>query len=177
MNYDAEPPRRAAMSPRRRDTQPHPDIAMYRPDVSDHGSTEAFQKVAARLAGRIIELANTGDDDARADGIREIFATDYTLHSRTGDVMGCDAYIERIAANLRTFSGMHFIMDDLVVQGDRFALRYHWTAPHGDGEIGNEALEINRVVNGQVVETWNYQDLLSLMTKLGVIDNPLAPSA
>ena len=72
---------------------------------------------------------------------------------------------------------MHFEMDDLVAQGDRFALRYHWTAPHGDGEIGNEALEINRVANGKVIETWNYQDLLGLMGKLGVVDNPFAPPA
>ena len=63
-------------------------------------------------------------------------------------------------------------MDDLIVQGDRFALRYHWTAPHGDGEIGSEALEINRVEHGQVVETWNYQDMLSLMVQLGVIEDP-----
>ena len=66
-------------------------------------------------------------------------------------------------------------MDDLIVQGDRFALRYHWTATHGDRQIGNEALEINRVANGQVVETWNYQDMLSVMGQLGVIENPFAP--
>jgi SnoaL-like polyketide cyclase len=66
-------------------------------------------------------------------------------------------------------------MDDLVAHGDRFALRYHWTAPHGDGEIGNQALEINRVENGKIVETWNYQDRLSLMVRLGVLDDPFAP--
>ena len=46
---------------------------------------------------------------------------------------------------------------------------------HGDGQIGSEALEINRVADGQVVETWNYQDMLSLMGQLGVIENPFAP--
>ena len=66
-------------------------------------------------------------------------------------------------------------MTTLVAQGDRFALRYHWTAPHGDGEIGSEALEITRVEHGNVVETWNYQDMLSLMVKLGVIEDPFAP--
>ncbi|MEX0665415.1 MAG: nuclear transport factor 2 family protein [Acidimicrobiia bacterium] len=146
--------------------------------VDNRSDVEPFQTVAERLAARIMELANTADDDVRAVGIREILAADYVLHSRTGGtVVGIDACIERIAVGRAGIPGMHFEMDDLVAQGDRFALRYHWTAPHGDGEIRQEALEINRVANGKVIETWNYQDMLGLMGKLGVIDNPFAPPA
>lgn len=142
--------------------------------VDDRSAAETFDELAARLAGRIMALGNTADDDARAAGIREVFASDYVLHSRTGGtVVGVDAYIERIAGG--RLPDHHFAMDDLIVQGDRFALRYHWTATHGDGQIGNEALEINRVANGQVVETWNYQDMLSVLGQLGVIENPFAP--
>jgi predicted ester cyclase len=144
--------------------------------VADRDDFEPFEKLAERLATRIMELANTADDRVRAEGTREIFAADYILHSGSGGtVVGVDAYIERIATNLSGLPGMHFEMDDLVAQRDRFALRYHWTAPHGDGEIGNEALEINRVADGRVVETWNYQDRFSLLVELGVIDDPFAP--
>jgi predicted ester cyclase len=137
-------------------------------------AAEAFDELALRLAAQIMELANTPDDGARAAGIREVFAAEYVLHSRIGGTLvGVDAYIERIAGS--RMPDMQFAMDDLVVQGDRFALRYHWTAPHGDGQIGSEALEINRVADGQVAETWNYQDLLSLIGQLGVIENPFAP--
>jgi len=143
--------------------------------ADDALGSEPFEGLASRLAGLIMELANTPDDDERAAGIREIFAHDYVLHSRTGGaVIGVEAYIERIAGNLGNFPGMLFEMDDLIAQDDRFALRYHWTAPHGDGQIGNEALEINRVANGKIVETWNYQDTLALMVQLGVIENPFA---
>lgn len=146
--------------------------------VDQHGGAEPFDGIAERLATRIMELANVADDEMRAVGIREIFAADYILHSRTGGtVVGVDDYIERIATNLKGLTGMHFEMDDLVAQGDRFALRYHWTAPHGDGQIRQEALEINRVANGKVIETWNYQDMLGLMGRLGVVDNPFAPPA
>ena len=93
---------------------------MYRPDVSD-GQYGGVPEGGRAARGKDHRARQHSDDDARAVGIREIFATDYTLHSRTGDVMGCDAYIERIAANLRTFSGMHFIIDDLVVQVVRSA--------------------------------------------------------
>ena len=121
-------------------------------------------------------LGNTEDDDVRAAGIREVFAPDYVLHSRMGGtVVGVEEYIERIAAGDRSLPDKHFVADDMVAQGDRFALRYHWTAPHGDGQIGSEALEINRVANGQVVETWNYRDMLLLMIQLGVIADPFAP--
>jgi predicted ester cyclase len=140
----------------------------------DDGATEPFDELAVRLAGRIMELGNTADDGTRAAGIREVFADDYVLHSRLGGtVVGVDAYIERIAGG--RLPDHHFAMDDLIVEGDRFAMRYHWTATHGEGQIGNEALEINRVANGQVVETWNYQDMLSVLGQLGVIENPFAP--
>ena len=127
--------------------------------VDHHDEVEPFEKVAERLATRIMELGNIADDRARAEGTREIFALDYVLHSAGGGtVVGVDAYIERIAANLGGLPGMRFEMDDLVAQGVRFALRYHWTAPHGEGEIGNQALEINRVENGKIIETWNNVD-------------------
>jgi len=143
--------------------------------VDHHDDVEPFEKLAERLATRIMELGNIADDRVRAEGTREIFAVDYVLHSAGGGtVVGIDAYIERIAANLGGLPGMRFEMDDLVAHGDRFALRYHWTAPHHEGEIGNQALEINRVENGKIVETWNYQDRLSLMVRLGVIDDPFA---
>jgi predicted ester cyclase len=146
--------------------------------VGDRSDGEPFPEVAMRLATRIMELGNLADDRVRAEGIREIFAADYVLHAAGGGtVVGVEAYIERIASNLGGLPGMRFEMDDLVAHGDRFALRYHWTAPYGDGEIGNKALEINRVVRGKVVETWNYQDRLSLMVGLGVIDDPFAPQA
>ena len=146
--------------------------------IEQDAEPESFNELAGLLARRIMELANIADDDVRAEGIREVFATDYILHSRTGGTaVGVDAYIERIAGNLAGIPNMHFEMDDLVAQGDRFALRYHWTAPHGDGTIGNEALEINRVASGQVAETWNYQDTMSLMIQLGVIQDPFAPTS
>ena len=40
---------------------------------------------------------------------------------------------------------------------------------------GTKPSRSNRVANNHVVETWNYQDMLSLMGQLGVIENPFAP--
>jgi predicted ester cyclase len=144
--------------------------------VDHRDAPETFEELAVRLSARIMELANTADDDVRAAGIREVFAPDYILHSPMGGtVVGVEEYIERIATGHRGIPDQDFVADDAVAQLDRFALRYHWTAPHGNGTIGSEALEINRVANGQVVETWNYQDMLSLMVQLGVIENPFPP--
>jgi predicted ester cyclase len=146
--------------------------------VGQSAAAESFNELAGLLARRIMHLANTADDDARAAVIREVFATDYVLDSRTGGtVVGVNAYIERIAGNLAGIPNMYFEMDALVVQGDRFALRYHWTALHGNGTIGNEALEINRVANGQVAQTWNYQDAMPLMIQLGVIQDPFVQTS
>jgi SnoaL-like domain len=123
---------------------------------------EPFDVVATRLARRIAELANTADVDVFAAGVRMVFSADYVLHPRTDpEVVGVEAYIERL---LGARSGLppdwtyDFVIDDLVVGTDRFAMRYHWTLTSEDGRLGNAALEINRVADGQVVETWNYQN-------------------
>lgn len=123
---------------------------------------EPFDVVATRLARRIAELANTADADVFAAGVRMVFSADYVLHPRTDpEVVGVEAYIERL---LGARSGAppdwtyDFVIDDLVVGTDRFAMRYHWTLTSEDGRLGNAALEINRVADGQVVETWNYQN-------------------
>lgn len=122
-----------------------------------------------------MDLANIDDDVERAAGIRQVFSADYVLHPRTDpDVVGVETYIKRLEGS--RMPNMRFAMDDLIAQGDRFAMRYHWTARHGGGHVGNAALEINRVANGQVVETWNYQDMMSLMIQLGVIANPFDPT-
>lgn len=142
--------------------------------MSDEDGT-AFADLARRLAIRVIELANAPDDGECAAGIREVFAPHYVLHSRMGGtVVGVDAYIERIMSGRVGLPNKTFVIDDIVIDADRFALRYHWSALHGSGSIGNEALEINRVADGQIVETWNYQDMLSLMIQLGVVADPFA---
>ena len=123
---------------------------------------EPFDVVATRLARRIAELANTADADELAAGVRMVFSADYVLHPRTDpEVVGVEAYIERqlgLRSGLPPDWTYDFVIDDLVVGTDRFAMRYHWTLTSEDGRLGNAALEINRVADGQVVETSNYQN-------------------
>jgi hypothetical protein len=124
---------------------------------------ETFEDVAVRLARQIAEFANTADDDEFAAGVRMVYSADYVLHPRTDPaVVGVEAYIERLMGGRRLRSSgasWDFVNDDVVVGTDRFAMRYHWTLTSGDSRIGNAALEINRVADGQVVETWNFQDV------------------
>ncbi len=110
------------------------------------------------------------DPARRAAAQREVFAPDYVLHPRNDpDVTGLDAYIERTSPN-QLFDSMEFFLDDLIETADGFVMRYHWTAGYKGQPIGNKAIEINRVADGLVVETWNAQDTCSVIQQISAID-------
>ena len=99
-----------------------------------------------------------------------MFAPQYVLHPRNEpDVLGLDAYIESTSP-VRLFDAMEFVLDDLIDTPQGFVMRYHWTAERKGQPIGNDAIEINRVDDGLVVETWNAQDMLSVVEQTCAID-------
>jgi hypothetical protein len=122
------------------------------------------------LGRRIIELANVMDPVERAVLQREVFAPQYVLHPRNDpDVVGLDAYIERTSPGQHP-DAMRFFLDELIDTSEGFVMRYHWTAEYKGQPIGNKAIEINRVEDGLVVETWNAQDRLSVIEQISAID-------
>jgi hypothetical protein len=122
------------------------------------------------LGRRIIELANVMDPVERAVLQREVFAPQYVLHPRNDpDVVGLDAYIERTSPGQHP-DAMRFFLDELIDTSEGFVMRYHWTAEYKGQPIGNRAIEINRVEDGLVVETWNAQDRLSVIEQISAID-------
>ena len=135
-------------------------------------SSDAMYRLAMNsdLGRRIIELANVMDPVRRAALQREVFAPQYVLHPKNDpDVVGLDAYIERTSP-VHYLDAMEFFLDDLIDTPEGFVMRYHWTAEYKGQPIGNNAIEINRVEDGLVVETWNAQDRLSVIEQISAID-------
>ena len=65
--------------------------------------------------------------------------------------------LERINGARARFPGIHFTNEDLVVDGDRVAAR--WTMRYTDPASGEArvvtGVEMFRVAEGKIVETWN----------------------
>jgi predicted ester cyclase len=74
------------------------------------------------------------------------------------------------------FPDLHFTVSDMVVEGDKVAIRYKWTGTY-KGELKGILLtnnkvtiweiEIDRIAAGKFAEIWARYDTLGLMQQLG----------
>ena len=79
------------------------------------------------------------------------------------------------------FPDMQLVVEDVVAQGDRVAVRWTLYGTH-DGEffgspptgesVTMSAIEINRVVDGKIVEHWVELDQLGILQQVGAIPSP-----
>ena len=106
-----------------------------------------------------------------------IFSSDYVIHFTTRD-MTLDQFIQYNAALFTAFPDTYFTIDDMIVGEDKVVTRYTMKgtfkkeymgiAPTGK-QFTIKGVSIDRIDKGRVVVTWDYPDILSAMTQLGVI--------
>lgn len=131
---------------------------------------------ARALIERLHEIWSMGDVGA----IAEVYAPDFVAHMPKGWGKGesRDGHdgIRRAIERLRTgFPDWCEHIDDLVVEGDKVAVRYHSTGTHL-GPFGARAatgrhlcvdeLSIFRIENGRVAEQWCLNDDLAFDKQL-----------
>jgi len=133
------------------------------------------------LERRWFEESNKGKAAAMTV-IDELHATDYVFHSGTGkDIRGLKDYKQYIRRYYSAFPDLHLTIDDMVVEGDKVAIRWTMSGTH-KGEIegipptGKKmtiwGISIERVVGGKFVETWETYDTMGFMQQLGLVPTP-----
>ena len=88
------------------------------------------------------------------------------------------AALKPFVRNLRdAFPDLHIVLEDMVAEGDKVAIRFRVTGTHkGDGlgfpaterKIDVTAITIIQFANGRLVHGWNNWDQLGMMEQLGV---------
>ena len=125
----------------------------------------------------IYEAINTGNLAL----LDKYVAPGYTEHSE--GFQGVEPFKQQIIAFRAAFPDLHVTVEDLLIDGDRFASRTIVTGTHtGDlmgmpptgKHISVEAIDIGSIQNGQAQERWGGLNMYALLTQLGVI---LAPQA
>lgn len=125
------------------------------------------------------EVFNGGNLDA----IEQFIAPSYIRHDPglPMEVRGPDGVRQYIAMFRTAFPDLHLELEDLLVEGDRLALRLTGTGTHrgplpGIPPTGRKgsvwSMEIHRFEHGKIVEQWVLIDNLSLLQQLGVIPAP-----
>jgi len=121
---------------------------------------EVFNKGRLDIADELVAVGAVSHDPARPDSI------------------GPEGLKEQVTGYRTAFPDVAITIDDQVAEGDRVVTRWTARGTHkgdlwGIGATGKEATvtgtTIDRIKNGQVVETWTNWDTLGLMQQLGVV--------
>lgn len=114
-------------------------------------------------------------NEHRLDLFPTLFSEDYLLESTAGTFDGLGAVTGIMSALFDAVPDLQYSIDEILVDGDSFVLRYSYTGTHvgelfgfpGTGDIIHcTGLEIDRVEGGRIVETQNFTDLHCLLTQL-----------
>jgi len=133
------------------------------------------------LERRFVEEWNRGKAAAMAV-IDELCATDFVFHSGTGeDIHGLKDFQQSMSEFYSAFPDNHSTIDDMVVEGDKVAVRFTMTGTH-KGEFSGIpptnkkvticGIYIDRIAGGKFVEGWERFDTLGLMQQLGLVPTP-----
>jgi hypothetical protein len=103
----------------------------------------------------------------------ELHAPDIVIHGGTGeDIHGAKYFKQECDEWLSAFPDLHFTINDMIVEGDKVAIRSTWTGTH-KGELKGISptnkkvtaweIEIDRIAGGKFAEIWTRYDTLGLM--------------
>jgi hypothetical protein len=108
----------------------------------------------------------------------KLHAADIVIHGGTGEeILGLKKFKQYCREWLNAFPDLHFTINDMVVEGDRVAVRSTWTGTH-KGEIKGISptnrkvtsweIEIDRIAGGKIAEIWTRYDTLGVMQQLSL---------
>ena len=134
------------------------------------------------LMRHVFEENNKGKTAALAL-MDELYATDFVIHGSTEseDIHGLKDAKQSMNEFLNAFPDLRYTLDDMVVEGNKVAIRCTVTGTHKgefmgipstNKKIKVQAFAIDRVVDGKIVEEWGIYDTLDLMQQLGVVPTP-----
>lgn len=76
------------------------------------------------------------------------------------------------------FPDLRYQVEDMILDGDRIAVRYHLTGTHKGKFMGIDptgkpidihGVDVMRIGNGKVVEHWTYMDSMIMLQQLGLV--------
>ena len=110
------------------------------------------------------------------DIIDEILAADYVWHDT--EISGIEPFKNNVSWWRTVFSDLHFVIEDMIAQGDKVAARFTCSGTHkadfaGVPPTGKRvtwtAIVIFRCTGGKIVELWANEDSLGRLQQIGAI--------
>ena len=121
-------------------------------------------------------------NEHRTDRASEFFAPDVKWHGGTlGTVDGADNVAAVVSGFIAALPDLAASEQSIVAEGDTVAVRYVVEATHQGDLLGIpatgrrvrwDAVDVYRVVNGNISEEWAADDMLAVLIGLGVYTPP-----
>lgn len=117
-------------------------------------------------------------DQGDVDGLDELLSPDYLRHSSQDESQDLAEFKASIIATRSAFPDLVTTIDDIVIEGDRAAIRWHSTGTHEHSLLGVPAtkrkVEVSgatfaRFVGDRIVEEFVTWDPRALLAALGII--------
>lgn len=112
------------------------------------------------------------------DAVRAKMAPHARFHGWAPEPLDADGHRAFMSAILTAFPDSQFLVDDVIAEGDKVAVRHHLQGTHqaefqGIPATGRQvdvgAVVIFRIENGQVAEAWLNADIMGMMQQLGAV--------
>ena len=124
-------------------------------------------------------------NDRNLDILDELLHPDFVSHLRVGELRGVEPFRQMMRGFYDAFPDARWFVDEWVFTENRVVLRYHCEGtqvaaflgiPATQKRVRVEGLELLHLKDRQIVEVWNYSDLMGLAAQLQAPD-PLAMEA
>lgn len=128
------------------------------------------------------DVANKGHFERANDLVREDFIE---LDPFPGQEQGREGLKALVRQMRSAFPDMHWVIDEMVAEGEKVVTRFHWTGTHRDTFLGIPAtgksvavtgVVIDRLEAGKMADSRMLMDTLGLMQQLGVLPAPSSTS-
>lgn len=114
--------------------------------------------------------------------IEEFFAPEVVMHGLPQPLQGPDGYRQFLENALISFPDIHYTFEDIVVMGDKLAVRWSATATHLGTFLGipptGKPVKVDGMVmdklnaEGKAVEHWQISDGLDILAQIGAFQAP-----
>ena len=135
------------------------------------------QKQVCRMY--VERILSAGDMDV----LEMVIARSFVGHNpiQPEGIQGRDGVRRRRARAKTAFPDGRFEIEEMIEEGDRVAVRYRFTGTHAGPfagvaatgqEITGEGIEIYRLHDGQIVESWSQGNYLGMLQAIGAVEAP-----
>ena len=124
-------------------------------------------------------LFEQGMNERKSEIFAECVAPNFVNHDLPGPTPGPQGFLESFGMFEAAFPDLHVHLGDvLAAEGDNVVTRSHWTGTHKGEFMGVPAsgasvdvnfIDIWRIENGLLAESWVRMDFLGLMQQVGAV--------